>query len=88
MPETDLPSYTIASGLPTYDEALEQLKKVKENQCSDTVFTNESFNTGENTEIKSHASRSPTSRDLGNTLSLTHLLQIYNKNTDNNLSKT
>lgn len=27
--ETDLPSYTIASGLPTYEEALEQLKTVK-----------------------------------------------------------
>lgn len=25
-----LPSYTIVSGLPSYDEALEQLKKVKE----------------------------------------------------------
>ncbi|XP_065164071.1 uncharacterized protein [Atheta coriaria] len=30
-PDLDtLPSYTIASGLPTYEEALEQLKKVKE----------------------------------------------------------
>ncbi|CAG9767643.1 unnamed protein product [Ceutorhynchus assimilis] len=27
--ETDLPSYTIASGLPTYEEALEQLRKVQ-----------------------------------------------------------
>ncbi|KAG5889781.1 hypothetical protein JTB14_036397 [Gonioctena quinquepunctata] len=26
--ESELPSYTIASGLPTYEEALEQLKKV------------------------------------------------------------
>lgn len=31
-PETELPSYTIASGLPSYEEALEQLKKVKEAQ--------------------------------------------------------
>ncbi|XP_050306926.1 protein commissureless 2 homolog [Anthonomus grandis grandis] len=29
QPEADLPSYTIASGLPTYEEALEQLKTVK-----------------------------------------------------------
>ncbi|XP_019873166.1 protein commissureless 2 homolog [Aethina tumida] len=28
--ESELPSYTIASGLPSYEEALEQLKKVKE----------------------------------------------------------
>ncbi|KAJ8920569.1 hypothetical protein NQ315_004708 [Exocentrus adspersus] len=28
--ESELPSYTIASGLPTYEEALEQLKQVKE----------------------------------------------------------
>lgn len=31
--EADLPSYTIASGLPTYEEALEQLKKVKDTMC-------------------------------------------------------
>lgn len=31
-PESELPSYTIASGLPSYEEALEQLKKVKQNQ--------------------------------------------------------
>lgn len=30
VPQSDLPSYTIASGLPSYEEALEQLKKVKE----------------------------------------------------------
>ncbi|XP_066156129.1 protein commissureless 2 homolog [Euwallacea fornicatus] len=30
IPEVDLPSYTIASGLPTYEEALEQLKRVQE----------------------------------------------------------
>lgn len=30
LPESDLPSYTIASGLPTYEEALEQLKSVKQ----------------------------------------------------------
>lgn len=30
-PETEsLPSYTVVSGLPSYEEALEQLKKVKE----------------------------------------------------------
>lgn len=29
-PEAELPSYTIASGLPTYEEAIEQMKKVKE----------------------------------------------------------
>lgn len=28
--ESELPSYTIASGLPSYEEALEQLKKVKD----------------------------------------------------------
>ncbi|KAL3283423.1 hypothetical protein HHI36_006568 [Cryptolaemus montrouzieri] len=28
--EAELPSYSIASGLPSYEEALEQLKKVKE----------------------------------------------------------
>ncbi|XP_023028988.1 uncharacterized protein [Leptinotarsa decemlineata] len=28
--ESELPSYTTASGLPTYEEALEQLKKVKD----------------------------------------------------------
>uniref|UniRef100_A0AAR5PRH3 Uncharacterized protein n=1 Tax=Dendroctonus ponderosae TaxID=77166 RepID=A0AAR5PRH3_DENPD len=33
VPESDLPSYTIASGLPTYDEALEQLKKWRR-QCN------------------------------------------------------
>lgn len=27
--QSELPSYTIASGLPSYEEALEQLKKVK-----------------------------------------------------------
>ncbi|XP_066262688.1 protein commissureless 2 homolog [Euwallacea similis] len=30
MPEAELPSYTIASGLPTYEEALEQLKRIQE----------------------------------------------------------
>lgn len=36
-PESEsLPSYTIASGLPSYEEALEQLKKVKELGSSST----------------------------------------------------
>lgn len=34
--ESDLPSYTIASGLPTYEEALEQLKKVNMKKKIDT----------------------------------------------------
>ncbi|XP_018319601.1 protein commissureless 2 homolog isoform X2 [Agrilus planipennis] len=31
-----LPSYTVVSGLPTYDEALEQLKKMKEKLRTDS----------------------------------------------------
>ncbi|XP_072388984.1 protein commissureless 2 homolog [Diabrotica undecimpunctata] len=30
LPESELPSYTIASGLPTYEEALQQLHRVKD----------------------------------------------------------
>lgn len=42
MVESDLPSYTIASGLPSYEEALEQLKNVKDPTMSKKIGTNDS----------------------------------------------
>ncbi|XP_030752455.1 protein commissureless 2 homolog [Sitophilus oryzae] len=63
--ESDLPSYTIVSGLPTYEEALEQLKKVKEQR-------QEKSDSCEKPVPEPSAGTGP--------LSVFNLFNIYNKN--------
>lgn len=73
--QSDLPSYTIASGLPSYEEALEQLKKVKNSM--DTTMTIEPNDWSPHTQ--------PT-RQIG-TLSVVNLFSIIdNKATIKNVS--
>ncbi|KAJ8961254.1 hypothetical protein NQ318_008938 [Aromia moschata] len=70
-PESELPSYTIASGLPTYEEALEQLKQVKElsGYGAKTVETTENW-----------TPRTPPSPTVNGTLSVANLFQLYKNN--------
>lgn len=64
-PETEsLPSYTVVSGLPSYEEALEQLKKVKELNADPAVKSQSSQGTTNNAETVTR-------------LSVTDLFQIY-----------
>ncbi|XP_060517135.1 protein commissureless 2 homolog [Cylas formicarius] len=77
--ESELPSYTIASGLPTYEEALEQLKKVKELQQDkgggvkpNAAEINENRRPHENGDTATTTA----------TLSVFNLFQIYNKGTN------
>lgn len=66
-PETEsLPSYTVVSGLPSYEEALEQLKKVKE------------LNGGGDPTVKGPSSPGSTNNaETVARLSVTDLFQIY-----------
>ncbi|KAL1491013.1 hypothetical protein ABEB36_011674 [Hypothenemus hampei] len=66
--ETELPSYTIASGLPTYEEALEQLKHVKNNVVKGSEK-------GQENGIVEHATETSSSHSL----SVFNLFGIYNK---------
>lgn len=67
--ESELPSYTIASGLPTYEEALEQLKQVKE-------LSGYGAKTAETVENRTHTPPTPAM----NTLSVINLFQLYKNN--------
>lgn len=66
--ESELPSYTIASGLPTYEEALEQLKQVKELSGY-----------AAKTETIDSRTRAPPTPAV-NTLSVINLFQLYKNN--------
>lgn len=69
-----LPSYTIVSGLPSYEEALEQLKKVKELSSGGGVSTKRE----ESSTDSGWVPRTPPTPIA--TLSVMDLFQIY-KNT-------
>lgn len=47
-----LPSYTIVSGLPSYDEALEQLKKIKEQTTTVAIPHTTTSNTVQQLSVK------------------------------------
>lgn len=77
--EADLPSYTIASGLPTYEEALEQLKKVKDTMQHDVCpkpEANECRRQGQTSE-----------GDNGSTLSVLNLFGSYSRSGESGSSK-
>lgn len=73
--ESELPSYTIASGLPSYEEALEQLKKVK-----DPDYAQKSC---EISDWTPHTPPTPATTPL----SVVHLLQVF-ENKEINTVKT
>ncbi|KAF7273102.1 hypothetical protein GWI33_014163 [Rhynchophorus ferrugineus] len=66
--EVDLPSYTIVSGLPSYEEALEQLKKIKEMRPGP--------------KQQEEASKPSPEPAAGSSLSVFNLFGIYNKTGD------
>lgn len=83
MSEAELPSYTIASGLPTYEEALEQLKKVKELQHNNVPeYSKPNVSVQENSE-----SRTPGRHDGQSGLSVFSLFGIYNKSDESAATK-
>lgn len=83
MSEAELPSYTIASGLPTYEEALEQLKKVKELQHNDVPeYSKTNVSAQESSE-----SKTPVRHDGQSGLSVFSLFGIYNKSGESAATK-
>lgn len=83
MSEAELPSYTIASGLPTYEEALEQLKKVKELQHNNVPeYSKPNVSAQESSE-----SRTPVRHDGQSGLSVFSLFGIYNKSGESAATK-
>jgi hypothetical protein len=67
-----LPSYTIVSGLPTYDEALEQLRQVNELRTDTKMLEAQ----GQNTQNNSTNSNSRHQQVMAK-LSVTEFMQVY-----------
>jgi hypothetical protein len=73
-----LPSYTVVSGLPTYDEALEQLRQVHELQTETKLVEAEAQNTQNNSTNNDSRRQQPLAK-----LAVTEFMQYYKSPTVN-----
>lgn len=73
-----LPSYTIVSGLPTYDEALEQLRQVNELRSDTKMVEAQTQDTHNNSTNSDRGQLQAIAK-----LSVTEFLQLYKSSTVN-----